>query len=514
MQNIPLIVDVVPQTNGNIQSQTIQINGGAVSSKDTASAEPVKSAEPPLQPKDVKIEFDNKLLEDSMMYLYVDIPEKIQSKFHHSGSKMIRRFLVILNSLIGAKSTLNYHIREVEKYEITIPMNIHTDKDAKENTIDFINGKINTLKTFLKDINWKALAISQLREVRDAKNTYGKLFDSFKLKVHTPNIMFSYDEPIEIKHPVLETVDVHREFLVDKSTILYISDPYIEDYGFFMNLSVTFDEMGFGYNYLHLYEHLMTRSWDDLDEKYVIDMNGSTWPNATCYIYNIHSTQESLNEHAAASIKWSIDSRKDDFWKTKMDVIDVETNRTISETRTDRSMNSMARSDYRAYEQGYDLNVFDYWSNKPFDMMIIGPKKVDELKLKHENINKAITRTPLRNIPRPANVKFDFIPLDVLKSKMMQDTYTKRITPDKLRSDILNKKSSKGVVGSDCIFYARNEDLSEMNCILLPLLFANRMFDVKELIQIIEGVKMPLSCSDLYSTPLVVATAEPIYYTV
>ena len=50
------------------------------------------------------------------------------------------------------------------------------------------------------------------------------------------------------------------------------------NYGLVCDLSKNIDDMGFSYNALHMYEHLMTHCWDDIDKKNLSILKTNTYP--------------------------------------------------------------------------------------------------------------------------------------------------------------------------------------------------------------------------------------------
>ena len=68
--------------------------------------------------------------------------------------------------------------------------------------------------------------------------------------------------------------------------------------------------MGYNYNALHIYEHMMTIAWKKLDSKDVLDLNGATFPTGTCYLYNIHSSKKSLKKYTREYVKFHQSSKE------------------------------------------------------------------------------------------------------------------------------------------------------------------------------------------------------------
>lgn len=265
------------------------------------------------------------------------------------------------------------------------------------------------------------------------------------------------------------------------SHITYYIDPYLQDFGLFIDLSVPFNDMGMSYNALHLYEHLMTKCWNDCDSKDVILLNGSTYPIGLSFIYTIHSSYSSLVHFLNKTIEFILKARDPKFWESSdmKNEIDLETERTISETRTERSLTSMGRSDFKAYDKKYDVNIFKYWSNLPFRILVTG-NECPNLKL--EGLVNLVHKNPLRHISRPPNVKLSSIPVDVLVSKNELGLYTKRLKTSDIIERIMGRDFSENVLfGVDAGLYSLDEDIGVYNSNLHPLLLLNSYFSDEEL---------------------------------
>lgn len=447
---------------------------------------------------------------------YILIKYNNEIPLNNYTTELLRRFMNYMNGMIGLKTSSNYHIKLVKKFTITIPIYVYTNIEKKSDPVTLVENKIKIVRDYLEKMDWKSAGKRQLWIIRSLHIQGIDISNSFTISTVTPNLGFNdlVDDPLVINFPKLEYPKIVREKFVDGSFINYLSDPYLNDYGVFMNLTVPFDEMGMSYNGLHLYEHLMTRGWDSLSGENIVDFNGSTYPHAICYIYNIHSTLNSMKEYAAASILWYLKSRKKGFWEEHKDVINLEIERTISETRKERTLVSMGRSDFHAYDYNYNTEIFEYWSNKPFELLICGPEPIESLKLKTETINKAIEQNmPRKDIKRPENIKFKHIPVDVLKMKKFQGLTIQKIDTKTVKEKILSKDfDTKGALGFDCSFNSKQEDLSVLNSILHPLLFVSRVLNEEELNKFIQTHALPFS-SALFSEASIQLKNAALYLT-
>lgn len=421
-------------------------------------------------------------------------------------NELLRRVMMYINMMIGARTSSNYHIEKVVDFVIKIPIYVYTNVEKNSDPINLIDEKVRKVKQFLENFNWNEASKSQLWLVRSLHIMGINISSAFTLSTSTPNLDYNdiIDDPVIVKFPKLEFPIIKRHVFSDNSFITYLSDPYVIDYGSFLNLTTSFNDMGMSYNALHLYEHIMTKGWADLDGKDVKILNGCTMSHALCHVYTVHSTLESAKEHSVAAILWSLMSREKGFWTKHKSILDLEIERTVSETRKERTMANMARSDLHAYDYAYNTDIFEYWSNRPFELLLVGPACMDKLTLNHNAIEEVIQKYPRRkDIVRPPNIKFSRIPIDVLKTKKIQGFKILRMDTDEVKRLILDPPTKiNAILGYDCSFSCKFEDLSELNTLLHPLLFDGNLFTEEELKTFITKHIMPISCLSLSSAPL------------
>lgn len=402
-------------------------------------------------------------------------------------NQYIINFLRHINYIIAAKTNVNYQLIDSKQLFIRIPVYVYTNEEAALHPLDLILKRVNALRTFLTTYDFSLDTKSTLWLIRTLTNVGINMNKDFSLTVDCTDLFYEkIDEEITFNIPTIEYPTVRRHVMKDGSHLIEYEDPYFNDYGIFHDLSVPFDEMGMSYNGLHLYEHLMTKGWIDLSVNDQIYANGITYPNGICMVYNVLATEKSFHEYVNATLEWIYKVRNEDFWKKDInDDLLLETYRTISETRTERTLASMGRSDLHAYTNSYNKQIFEYWANKPFNLLITMPKgtkrididKVEQLALKH----------PLRTINRPKNIKLKYYPLEVLMSKERMKTFILKVSTDKIKNAILMPKlKTKMYFGVDCYMgqnalIAENNDLSEYNSVLHPILHLNRLFTDEEI---------------------------------
>ena len=437
---------------------------------------------------------------------YILIKYNYEVPLTTATNELLRRVMLYINMMIGARTSSNYHIEKVVDFVIKIPIYVYTNVEKNADPINLIDEKVRKVKQFLENFNWNEASKAQLWLVRSLHIMGINISSAFTLSTSTPNLEYNdiINDPVIIKFPKLDFPEIKRHVFSDGSFITYLSDPYIMDYGSYLNLTTPFNDMGMSYNALHLYEHIMTKGWAELNGKDVKILNGCTMSHALCHVYTVHSTLESAKEHSVAAILWSLMSREKGFWTKHKSILDLEIERTVSETRKERTMANMARSDLHAYNYAYNTDIFEYWSNRPFELLLVGPASMDELSLNHSAIEDVIQKYPRRkDIKRPPNIKFRRIPIDVLKTKKIQGFKILRADTADIKRMILNPSSNTdSILGYDCVFTCKFENLSGLNTLLHPLLFDGNLFTEAELKAFILTHIVPLSCLSLASAPL------------
>jgi hypothetical protein len=160
-------------------------------------------------------------------------------------------------------------------------------------------------------------------------NSYLK-YDDFKTKIEwgpSEDIIKKYEPKLR------------QTILKDGSKLKEIVDPFVNDYGVYINLSVPFSEMDYGYNYLHFYEHMMTYAWKNESQQNMLELNGATTCHGLCYVYNIHSNQDSMEQYLKSYLEFHMKTRNDEYWNNELlEGLKRELERTMSETLLDKSV--------------------------------------------------------------------------------------------------------------------------------------------------------------------------------
>jgi hypothetical protein len=328
-----------------------------------------------------------------------------------------------------------------------------------------LDKKVKILLDFFKKFGTNNLANNSKWAICNLKKLGINFEKDFILETFTlENVKY----PISFKFDNITKGVYQKAILKDKSILASYQDDYLQDYSIFIDLSVPFEDMGMSYNALHLYEHLMTKSWNKLPGEDVLEMNGSTFPTGISYIYIICSTEKSFRLYAETFLKYLMKCRTAEFWNSKEmeNFIQVETQRTISETRQERYLTSVGRTDQKGYSFGYKRDIFHYWANRPFNILLATKKLTSKIRISKFN---SIIKT--EKVKRPPNVKFDRMPFDVIKSKSIQKIRTVPKPIDVVVKEFFNDGIEEMLYGINCGLISERENLSVYNNILYPLLF-------------------------------------------
>ena len=222
------------------------------------------------------------------------------------------------------------------------------------------------------------------------------------------------------------------------------------------------------------------------------------------YIYSVHKTYESFKTFVDATINFVLKSRRKEFWESDdmKDAIKFETVRTISETRLGRSHTLMSRSDFHAYQNGYNTNVFHYWSNKPFNILCVVGNK-NELFLTKKKLDEITKKYPIEKVQIPKSLTFKNIPVETLITKMAQHYRLEKVSELKNIQHIYNNNLDKNTLyGIDCALHIDVEDdagISDGNNMLYALLLYNRHLKEESLQKYCDTHVLPYSNLDYIS---------------
>ena len=426
--------------------------------------------------------------------------------------QQIDKFLTRLVSLVGAYTDVNYHAAQGSVDGITY-INLHSNIGDTE---DAVQKRVESIIDYVQSIDFSKQQTHIIQNVNMLVHNNVNFNKAFSIAVINKVTRQFYMHPITIplKHPhEYSRFNVKRVKEAENGTITYVSDSCTSNYGLFMNLSMKFEDMGMSYNALHLYEHLMMKCFKNLDLSAMLEANGATYPNGICYVYTIHKTKESLKMYLEQTMKVLHEIRQEGYWKqdSQRDEIKFETKRTISETRMSRSLTDFGRTDINAYKDGYKTEIFDFWSNLPFDVIVTGPDVGPEM----YDFGDLPHKYPRRlNVKRPANIKHKIIPIDVLRSKEYSKSLTQRMTPMHIKelfmSPFMDPPKNVHTIledggvnygvygylyGLDSCVVCLSENLTRYNSTAMPIVFFNRYYTEKELENVLNKSNIPTDAS-------------------
>lgn len=285
---------------------------------------------------------------------------------------VIYSFMRIIRSQIAFKTNLCYSIPDVDTdCSIAIPIDVlANDQVVSEKKL--VSMKVKALKHFLEhEFNYEGLS-NNLKAVLGGLLNYK--YDYSKM-LYITNSINNKVVDVKLKEPTTEKVEIKRTEMggID---VLNVYLPYMDEAMICLDVTRPYEEMGFSYNALHLFEHLLCSPWSELRKKTsMTNLNGFTSNLGNCLVYASMSDQKTFKLYLLKLCEWLRDSRKPNFWKEHEEELKREINRTISETKHRPTMNSFARSPGVAYAYDYDVSIFHYWSNQPMKLTIMHPFK-------------------------------------------------------------------------------------------------------------------------------------------
>lgn len=347
----------------------------------------------------------------------------------------IYTFMSILRGYIGFKTQLGYFIQLPNKDgTIVIPIDVLSNKDVASYK-DIMRNKIIELKHYLESeidydsfMNENKVAFSILSLY---KFDYSRML--YISSRHLKNVV-----DITLKPPTFEKSKI-RTLKFENDEVLEIYNPYLTEALICADFTVPYNEMSYMYNALHVYEHIMCSPWVDIKTKQgkdgLLSLNGLTSGLGNCFVYSIVNTDKAFTTYFNELVKWMYSSRDEGFWDTQKDHINLEISRTISETKTMPYHLTFARSPGCAYNMNYNKSIFDYWSNKPFNITVIHPFKV---KIEDLEIKTLSIEHPIRKIPEPEKPKLRWFPYSIANMSSNYNIVTKKYKSDEIGKIIEN----------------------------------------------------------------------------
>ena len=320
------------------------------------------------------------------------------------------KFCCYVNGLIGAETDVNYRISQPvlntnnDNIEVTINFDIQVNSLESNDFSSMVLSKSQTIKTFLEKYDWTKAQTELKRIIRFVYNG-----DKLKLFSFKSDLILVSDELIRepIEYNFKKVANENKLKKITNNNRVQFIDPLLEDYTIILDASKADDDLieitNYGYNYLHLFEHLKTNVWKNLDKTHLKMINGITSVDGTCLVYAVLSNEEAFKSYYEALLKTPIDELLKTF--------DLEVDRTISETIIDKSFTLFGRTNIDGYHKRIIKRINDMSTriititsgSNTKDNDNVGTHKetdIDKTKNKEEK-----TKT------------YSYIPLSVLKDK-------------------------------------------------------------------------------------------------
>ena len=318
------------------------------------------------------------------------------------------KFCCYVNGMIGAETDVNYRISQPvlntnnDNIEVTINFDIQVNSLESNDFSSMILSKSQTIKSFLEKHDWSKSQTELKRIVRFLYNG-----DKLKLFSFKSDLILVGDdlvhEPIEYNFKKVANENKLKKITNDNN--IQIIDPLLEDYTIILDASKADDDLieitNYGYNYLHLFEHLKTNVWKNLDKTHLKMINGITSVDGTCLVYAVLSNEEAFKSYYEALLKTPIEELLKTF--------NLEVDRTISETIIDKSFTLFGRTNI----DGYKKRIIKRINDMSMRIITITPEMNNEI-----NTRDGVRDETSKNKDEKTKTKtYSYIPLSVLKDK-------------------------------------------------------------------------------------------------
>lgn len=367
-------------------------------------------------------------------------------------------FFCLVNQLIGAETDVNYRIiRPVYSYEeienesesktdlhsdnseiltVTIDFNFQLNNPQNIEYNKIVFNKLTVIENYLRNKNWSIETKEVKRYLRNILIHNKKFEAKLIYEDYSSIICFECPELINtIK--VKETKSKVGSDLVETKTknkvkssvnsssisIIQIVDPLINDCGIFVDVSKDFSVFKYGYNYLHLFEHIITYAWRNCDKNNLKLLNGFTSLNANCLIYAVVEDYSTLISYLKSYLEFHISLLVDGF---PSECLSVETNRTMSETLNEKSLTSFGRTDSIVYSKfSYEIDILKHLLQDSLKIYLVTNSEIvldNSVKKLISDFDKALVKfnKSFKFDESKFTKSFDYIPLSVLKEKELR----------------------------------------------------------------------------------------------
>ena len=316
------------------------------------------------------------------------------------------KFCCYVNGMIGAETDVNYRISQPilninnDNIEVTINFDIQVNSLESNDFSSMILSKSQTIKSFLEKHDWTKAQTELKRIVRFLYNG-----DKLKLFSFKSDLILVSDELIRepIEYNFKKVANENKLKKITNENRVQFIDPLLEDYTIILDASKTDDDLieitNYGYNYLHLFEHLKTNVWKNLDKSHLKMINGITSVDGTCLVYAVLSNEEAFKSYYEALLKTPIEELLKTF--------NLEVDRTISETIIDKSFTLFGRTNI----DGYHKRIIKRINDMSMRIITITSEMNAEINA-HDEVRDE------KNKDEKSKTKtYSYIPLSVLKDK-------------------------------------------------------------------------------------------------
>jgi len=395
--------------------------------------------------------------------------------------------LVYLTRTISASSDVCYRPNNIsydsQKQEFLLPITVQYHNE-EGNIVDIINKRVETIKRTILNVKFETNRLKFIARTLKQYNIDPFNFLQLSYTIGNDDNAELVSTPIELNIPDVPNFEI-REHINSEGNFRHLEyiDPLLLDYGLYIGLSKPFKDMGYAYNALHIYEHMMTMAWKKLDSKDMIELNGATFPTGICYLYNIHSTSKSLKKYAREYVKFHQMSKTRKFWEKDLNEdLKRETIRTYSETQTSKGLKEFARTDNTVYSDlhnmKYPIEPFLKFSNDTYTILTVSPEPID---FKFDKYIPDIDP----DVPKISERKYDFIPLAALRNANNLVVVNKK----DMTQEIYSKNAC--LFGVDCVGLCMDDDTKECETLNTVLLFMLRN-DINLINEFMKNKTMPI----------------------
>lgn len=352
-------------------------------------------------------------------------------------------FFCSVNQLIGAETDVNYRIiRPVYSYEenesscksenkseiltVTIDFNFQLNNPQNIEYNKIVFNKLTVIENYLRNKNWSIETKEIKRYLRNILIHNKKFEAKLIYEDYSSIILFECPElinTIKVKETKVGGNKAKTKVGGSSIEIIQIIDPLINDCGIFVDVSKDFSVFKYGYNYLHLFEHIITYAWRNCDKNNLKLLNGFTSLNANCLVYAVVENYSTLLSYLKSYLEFHISLLVDGF---PSECLKVEINRTMSETLNEKSLTSFGRTDSIVYSKlSYEIDILKHLLQDSLKIYLVTNTELSfdsSVKKLISDFDKALVKfNKSFKFDESKYVKsFDYIPLSVLKEKELR----------------------------------------------------------------------------------------------